>query len=443
MGKIREIIANLYQIDLEREPRFTYWLVTVLRFLNELRNQFIKDTVIVRASGMAYTTLLAIVPLVVVFFSVFTAFERFGEYREQIQQWIFSQVIPARTDELLAYINTFAANTKALGVLSTIVLFITAILLFDNIETNINALWKVEKRRSFIKRFMTFTNVLFWGPILIALSFYASGKIRAFAEANPLLGISILQRFFLGIFPWLFSVFAFFFMLMVIPNTRVKWRSALLGGAIGATIWELAKVGFTHTTARSLTYNAIYGSLAVVPIFLVWLYLTWIIVLLSVEISYVDHNFHALVLHRAFAKPSARERHHLAVRLFLTVAQAFYENREPPTIDELEERFNIPSEIAAEIAAHLLEVDLLRTTDLENDRIGYLPSRSLDQMKFGNVAAAIYQNSELAEPEKGLDEFDTLIGAILVEGEKAAGQVYNRMTVLDLVSAKGSLKEKA
>jgi membrane protein len=435
MGKTRDVLRNLYTIDATKQPWMWRAALNLLRFLNELLTQFVRDTLVVRASGMAYNTLLAIVPLVAVFFSVFTSFERFAAYKGEIQDWLFKQIIPARTDEIVNYINQFTANTKALGLLSTALLFVTSILLFDNIETNFNAVWKTASRRSLLQRFLAFTSVILWGPVLIALSFYGSGKVWAFINGNPLLEISFIQRLLMNVLPWFFSVFAFFLMLSVIPAARVKKQSALVGGVVGATIWEIAKVGFTRTTAKSITYNALYGSLAVAPIFLVWLYLTWIIVLLALEVAYVHHNFAALVLRRAFAKPSARERLHLAVRIFAMVADAFHKGSPPPTVVAIEERFKVPSELTGEIVEQLRQAGLLRTTELGREDVGYLPGRSLESVKLGQVAAAAYANGQGAETEKGLDAIDRAVSTILEKGETAAGDVYGRTTFLALIES--------
>jgi len=417
MSRWRELLHRLYTSDLRDRSLVVRALRGLFRFLVELWGQFNNDTVIVRASGMAYTTLLAIVPLVAVFFSVFSTFKQFAQYKETVQKWLFSQVVPARTDEITQYIEQFTSNTSALGLFSTAVLFITAILLFDNIEQNFNALWHVESSRSYTRRFMTFTSVLLWAPILIALSFYITLKIRTYLAANFLGGLVERSLFLL---PWVISVLAFFLLLKVVPATRVKWRSAMLGGAFGGTIWEVAKWGFTKTIAGSIQYNAIYGSLAVIPIFLVWLYLTWIIVLLAVEVSYVHHHYRLLVLRRTFVRPSPRERIHSALRLFVAIARAFHRGRRPPTADDLFDTLSMPSEFIAEQLRMMVRIGLLRTTDLPRDRLGYLPGRSLSSTSLGEVATAVYRELPVAQSPAANASFYPEMSAALDRGEALA-----------------------
>lgn len=428
MSRWRESLHRLYVSDLQDRSATIRSLRGVYRFLVELWTQFNKDTVIVRASGLAYTTLLAIVPLVAVFFSVFSTFEQFGQYKETVQKWIFSQIVPARTDEISRYIEQFTSNTSALGLFSTAILFVTAILLFDSIEQNFNALWHVEKSRGFTSRFMTFTSVLLWAPILIALSFYITIKIRSYLAANFIGGLIDHSLFLL---PWVVSVLAFFLLLKVVPALRVKWRSAMLGGLLGGAVWEVAKWGFTQTVAGSIQYNAIYGSLAVIPIFLVWLYLTWIIVLVAVEVSYVHHNYRLLVLRRTFNRPSPRERVHSAVRLFALIARAFQRGETPPTAGDLFEKLSLPSEFIDELLRMMVQVGLLRPTELPRDRVGYLPGRSLSPATLSEVVATVYREAPAAPDASS----ETALGAALAQSEAAAAECLLNFDLLALLEA--------
>jgi len=430
MVNVRSFFQNLYKHDVGGMQRWGRMLVIVMRYFNELRHRFASDAVVVRASGMAYSMLLAIVPLVIVFFSIFSALFA-EEMKTAVQQWLVTQIMPANPDTLIEYLNKFTSNTKALGVFSSLALLITAVLLFDNIEKNFNALWNVARRRSLLRRFMAFTMVLVWGPVLIALSFYTSGRLRAFLASYNLLDLSLL-RFLLGIFPWMISVAAFVLMLYVIPATKVRFRSALIGGVVGGTIWEVAKIGFSHWVARSITYSALYGSLALIPIFLVWLYLTWIIVLLSVEVSYVHQNYKSLVLNRVFAKISPRDRLHLTLRIFTCIAEAFYRGAHPPDADDLADRFVVPLELVEDLLQTLESKGLLVRTEPEEDRVGYLPGRTLANLTLAQVLGAVYQDQEGGDLGN-VDQVDSLVRDTLQLGERAAAQVFAERNFLDLL----------
>ncbi|HPM76473.1 MAG TPA: YhjD/YihY/BrkB family envelope integrity protein [bacterium] len=272
--------------------------------------------------------------------------------------------------------------------------------------------------------------------MLIALSFYTSGRIRATIDASEVLEIGLLSRLVFGIVPWLLTVFAFFLMLYVIPATKVKMKSALIGGLIGGTLWEFAKVGFSNYVARSITYNAIYGSLALIPFFLVWLYLTWIIVLLSVESSYVHHNFRSLILHRVFTNLSLHDRLHLSMRLFTAIARRFHEGGEPYTAVELADRYAMPFELVEDLIELFVEQGLLARTDLKNDRTGYLPNRSLDALMVKDVFRAAYLQRNEGVDLENTDEVDKVVGTMVQQGEMEAFGSFGDRTVLEIVTRK-------
>ncbi len=430
MVDVRSFFRDLYKHDVEAMRRRSRILVIVTRYFNELRHLFVKDTVVVRASGMAYTTLLAIVPLIAVFFSIFSALFA-EEMRGAVQQWLITQIMPANPDTLLEYLNKFTANTKALGVFSSIALVFTSVLLFDNIEKNFNALWHVARQRSLLRRFMSFTMVLVWGPVLIAGSFYTSGRLRAYLAAYSLLDSSLL-RLLLAILPWMITVAAFVLMIYVIPATKVHLRSATIGGLVGGTIWEFAKVGFSHWVSRSITYSAVYGSLALIPIFLVWLYLTWIIVLFAVEVTYVHQNYRSLVLHRVFARLSPRDRLHLTVRIFADIAQAFFRGTPAPDADELADRFVVPLELVEDALQSLERKGLVVRTERDKDQVGFVPGRSLANLTPAQVIEAVYQEDEGGELDN-LSELDSLMRSTMAQGEKAAADVFAQRSFLDLL----------
>jgi membrane protein len=201
---------------------------------------------------------------------------------------------------------------------------------------------------------------------------------------------------------------------------------------VGGTIWEIAKIGFSHWVARSITYSALYGSLALIPIFLVWLYLTWIIVLVSVEVSYVHQNYKSLVLNRVFAKISPRDRLHLTLRIFTCIAEAFYRGARPPDADDLADRFVVPLELVEDLLQTLESKGLLVRTEPEEDRVGYLPGRTLANLTLAQVLGAVYQDNEGGDLGN-VDQVDSLVRDTLQLGEQAAAQVFAERNFLDLL----------
>jgi membrane protein len=177
-------------------------------------------------------------------------------------------------------------------------------------------------------------------------------------------------------------------MYLVIPFTRVQMKSALLGAAIGSVLWELGKNVFANSVGQSVRYSTIYGSLAVIPIFLIWLYITWIIVLLGLEIAFTHQHFAALVRSEAAGDRDECDRVATGLQLFTLVAQRFHEGKDPPTSDELSRRFLVATGSVDSHLDRLEKAGLARRVAIGSGREGVVPARSLGEIQVAEVIAA-------------------------------------------------------
>ena len=416
------------------KPATMQRLASLARFASEVNAQSRSSTILVRASGIAFNSLLAIVPLMVLFFSLFAAFQGFAQYRDQVQQWLFEQVVPARSADVLSFLEQFSERTKAVGVFSLLMLVVTSILLFDNVEKNVNAIWKIQKKRSVAQRLMIFTSVLLWGPILLTMSFISSSKIRLFGSSNSPTQIAVLEEIIFGVMPWVLTVVAFSLLMAVIPYTRVKWRSVLLGGIVGGTMWELAKLAFTYVIADFFGENPLYGSLVAFPIFLLWLYVTCAVVLFAAVVTYVAHNYESLILRRTSLRPSCRERIRLAVRMYFAVARGFLNGDQALGAKELEKLFGASSDVGEEILTNLVQTGLLATSELDDGRQRYFPAKSLAMHSLQDVALAAYHEGKPFATDESVDASDSVVVSHLHEAERVAGEILGRQTMLALLT---------
>ncbi len=382
---------KLFHMDLSESPLWKKFLIRFLQFVIQLFEQFSKDQCATRASGLAYASLLAFVPLVAVTFSLFTSFSAFSEMKEGIQSQLFNFFIPAKGGEILNYINQFAANTKTLGVVGTVFLMITAIMLFQNIEKSINGVWRIEKQRKFITKFVIFTSVLIWGTVFIGASFYITGKVKSLMAVEHLLEIGIVSRIFFWLFPMALSVLAFILVMLLVPNTKVRWQSAAVGGATGGILWEMAKGAFAHYAAKSVNYSVIYGSLALVPIFLVWLYLTWIIVMLATEATYVYQHFESLNRMKTHGIMRGRQRLLMSLQIYLLIAARFFKGEKPVDTEEIIRRFALATHQAKELLDDFMAKGLISLVD--EPKSGFMPSQTLDEMPATHLVTRIFNSA--------------------------------------------------
>jgi len=374
----------------------------LLRLLFALLDQCGRDKLLIRASGLAYASLLALVPLVAVLFSMFAAFKAFEGIRERAQELLFSLLLPIHQDEIVTYVNQFTDNARTLGLVGSIVLLFTAVLLLDNIESNFNDIWHVRRKRSILSKLTAYTSVLVFGTIFLGASVSVSAQIKAMIVRGSRIDPGFLDTIYAWFFPFLLTLLAFLVLFQIVPYTRVRFRSALVGALTAGILWEGGKYLFAVSIGSSVRYSAIYGSIAVIPIFLIWLYITWLIILFGLEVSYTHQYRAALAGTSALAESALADRLSLTLRLFLRIAGAFKRGESPPTADELAGGFSVSLVMAEEQLGKLDDAGLLRRVAGGSPNEGLVPSRSLHEIAVSEVIRAVFSDvggrAEDAEP---------------------------------------------
>lgn len=424
---------SLRQIDPDSLPRFKRWVHRPALFVTALLDQCGHDKLIIRASGLAYASLLAAVPLVAVLLALFVAFAAFDEVEQRLREVVLSQLLPARQEEILGYLQQFTSNTRSLGLVGFVLLVITAILLLDNIESNFNEIWHVSSRRSLVSKITAYTSVLVFGSVFLGASLSISARIKAALFAGTRPELPLLSRFGSSLLPLGLTFVALLMMYLVIPHSRVRLPCAVSGAALAAVLWEVAKNVFANTVGESVQYSTLYGSLAAIPIFLVWLYLSWIIVMLGLETAYTHQHFAVLARYRAVEDPTPRDRVALALKLFLVVAERYQSGQPPPTFDELARRFLVPLRWVETHACRLAEAGLVaQVSSGDSTADALLPSRPLDDIRISDVFAAVWDGRLPRRPTG--DTVETAVDELVNRLRTAGDEVVGRTSVRDFLS---------
>ncbi|MGB0467255.1 MAG: virulence factor BrkB family protein [Pontibacterium sp.] len=256
----------------------------VIRFLRYLIQQFIANKGVLNAAALTYTTLFAVVPLMTVSYAVLAAVPSFQGVGEQLQGWIFSNFVPATGAVVQDYLSNFAGQARNLTAVGVALLAVTAIMMMKNIEAAFNRVWRVSEPRKGLSSFLLYWAVLSLGPVLIGLGLVVTSyiaSISVISSATELVGKARL----LSILPMLLSGAAFTLLYAAVPNCRVPLKNALYGGFVVAVLFETAKRGFALFVTQFPSYELIYGAFAAVPLFLVWIFISWIIILLGAELT--------------------------------------------------------------------------------------------------------------------------------------------------------------
>ncbi|MBT1066047.1 virulence factor BrkB family protein [Bowmanella sp. Y26] len=248
-----------------------------------------QDRITVTAGHLAYVSLLSLVPFIMVFFTILSAFPAFGSARGDLEAFIFSNFVPHAGGVVQKYVAEFVGNASQMGAVSILFLVVVALMLISNVDKTINHIFRTSSDRRAIFTFAIYWMVLTLGPMLIgsglAISSYLVG-LAAFAEDyTP--GITTVL---LKMVPFITSMGAFFILYMVVPNRAVRARHAFAGAFLATCLFELSKKGFALYVASFPSYQVIYGALAAVPILFVWIYLSWIVVLLGAEFTVQVEN---------------------------------------------------------------------------------------------------------------------------------------------------------
>lgn len=263
-------------------------LKTVLSFARQVYLQFCMDNCPMRAAALAFTSLLSITPLMTVSFTVMTAFPLFRQLGAQLQDFVFQNFVATSAQIVQEHLQSFAGQAMNLSATGIIFLVVTAVLMIFNMEQAFNAIWRVKRSRKGIPAFMMYWGLITFLPILIGISFAISSYVFSLPLIEGTTETLGLRKPILTSFPYLLTFIAFTVLYITLPNCKVLVRHAAFGGAVATIMFELAKYAFGLYVVNFPTYELLYGTLAAIPIFLVWIYLSWLIILFGAVVAHVS-----------------------------------------------------------------------------------------------------------------------------------------------------------
>jgi membrane protein len=392
------------------------------RFLYRLVYEYFSDDCLVRAASLSFTTLLSLIPLLVVSFSIYSGFGGFEEYMVEVRRKLFEFANPGTIEQMDDFWNSLMLSREkaaALGVIGLVALMIPAWALFNSVEVSFNKVWNVSRSRTFREKIGYYTIYLVWIPLLIALSIYLTDQLRDFFEiGTDADSSSIFQRFWTFSLPFLLTWIAFFLAYKVIPHRAVPWLAALIGALVGGLLWELAKVGYDYYIGQVSSFQQIYGALGAIPLFLLWLYYTWAIVLLGAEISYIVAHPTAW---KSRQENIQRYGLYFAIRFLKSAAERFETNKPPLRLQDLSKKANADEDTALEILQCLVDAGLLlRSADR---RKGYSLGRSAGRINLQDISEALQGNIYSVPDGAKEQKVNEVLANIREEHQKLLSQI--------------------
>ncbi|WP_239027776.1 YhjD/YihY/BrkB family envelope integrity protein [Geomonas subterranea] len=358
---------------------------------------------LLRATALSFTTLLSLVPLLALAFSVLKGLGA----QNRLVPLILKQVT-AGNEEVVNRVISYIGNTNmgSVGAIGLAALLFTAISMLGSIEEAFNVIWGVPETRTFYRKFSDYLSVLVSAPLLLL----AATSITTTLSSKWLTGwimewtyLGDLFLFTLGLTPYLVVWIAIFLLYVFMPNTRVRFDSALIGAVLAGTLWQFAQWAYIHFQVGAGNYNAIYGTLAALPILMVWIYVSWIIVLFGMEVVAAHQNRGTFRRDIRGREISHELRELVALAALRHVAEAFYRGEPPWGEHHLAAKLGVPLRIVRSTLEHLRDQGFIVMAG--EGRGSYYPARDLDQVSIADVllslrrrgASAAIAGEELAE----------------------------------------------
>ena len=378
--------VDIWEIKTEGEFHPKLLVLEVLKKLILAVRFFTAKRVMSHAAALTYSTLLAIVPILAVVFAIARGFG----YSKYIEVWFrdaFSSQ-PQAAEVIIGFVNSYLVHTKSGVFLGVGLLFMlyTVLMLVSNVEQTFNEIWQVKKQRSLFRTFTDYVAMLFLFPILIVLasglSIFMATLTDGFTEAML---IGPMMRFVMELFPYVLMSVLFIALYVFMPNTHVRVRSCIVPGILAGVAMQLLQVAYIHSQIWMSSYNAIYGSFAALPLFMLWVQISWTICLFGAELCYTNQNLDFYAYDTRTSDISHRYRMLLCAMLMSHICKRFEKGLKPYTINELRNVTQVPIRIVNDLIYEMVDAGLLveLSPDEKGDVSRFMPAQSLDQLSMG------------------------------------------------------------
>ncbi len=367
----------------------------LLQFVVLTGRDFLNDQCVLRASALTYATLLAIVPLLALMFSLLKGLG----VQNTLEPIILAQVAVGSEEvvqRILAYIDN--VNVGRLGAFGLVALIVTVLALLSNIEKSFNRVWGVAETRPLRRRFADYLSVITVGPVLLLAAISMTSGLKSQALVRHLMETAYLGElviFLFNVLPYLAMWAVFSGLYIFMPNARVSLRAAVVGGIVGGSLWQIAQWGYISFQVGIGKFNAIYGTMAALPVFMVWIYVSWVIVLLGLEVAYVSQFRKNLSL-RSSPDMNWASREGGALAIIIRCSRSFLAGEKAPRIEDLCTDLQLSPRLLAPLVRDLVRLGFLSeiTDTLSGADVAYQPALSPERMMVSGVLEALHGDGE-------------------------------------------------
>lgn len=364
------------------------WIYSLQRFFTEKR--------LLWAASLTYTTIFSLIPLLSVLFFVFNAFGSLADIKNMVQPYIYKTLAPWAQEKVITILNDLVNNIdfSTIGIFSASLLIVSVFLLLFEIEYALNEIWLIQKKPSTLSRAAIYWALLTIGPVLIALSLFLFVTLQAYIPLKIIETYVSAHGVTLLSYILIWSAFTIIYFLM--PGTPVSFSSALFGGVFAATLWKLSGIAFSIYTSRFFFYYPkIFGSLAAIPLFLLWIFLCWILFLFGAELTFMHQNRRFYVNSYKIPVLQGITRELYTLVIFLFIAKEYLKQAKPVPLKIIAVELKIPHHIVHELMESMIRHGML--IESIQPKSCFIPAKPLDKMMLGDVRSIIHQATTVQE----------------------------------------------
>lgn len=435
-GRLLDLFFIRELVDIKGLRRF---YVRWTRIIAIAIREFIKDNCTLRASALTFVTLVSIVPVLAFASSIGKGLGFHKNLKEFLMKKLISGLgidtegagsqITLVLERIFDYVDR--TNFQTLGAIGTIMLIYLVIRLFGSIENSFNDIWGVTQQRTLLRKFSDYLSIVVVFPLFVLLAATGTAALTSHKFLfilEGLGGVGILLKMLLRYAPYLFLWIAFIAVYMVMPNTKVKFSSALVGGIIGGTSWQFAQLVYFHFQVSISRYNAIYSTVAALPIFLIWLQLSWMVLLFGAEFVFAYQMVESYRFVGTEKLAGCRASAVYALSIVRMIARNFVEGRRPLGLKQFSDALGVKSEIIKPVIANLIEKEIIY--DVSGNGSSYLLSMAPDKLSTLKVINAVTGD---LKSEIDVDRISPDIYKFYEDLEETLNSKYKNHTIRDLL----------
>jgi membrane protein len=422
--KIKYVAEDIWRVPLGELPKGKTFLIREIRILVLAFKGFREDKVQLRASALTFNTLLSIIPVAAIAFGIAQSFgfeerleieiQKALEGQEEVMNWILQT-----TENFLQ-----SSSSGFIAGIGLVILLWSVMQVLNHIEKSFNHIWQIKKSRPWIRKFADYLSIMIVAPVFIALSgsvtVYLNTKMSSISENALVLNtIKPALVFLLKVAPYVIMWLVLTMLYMVMPNTRVKFKSAFVAGVIAGTLFQLVQMLYINGQVGVTRYSTIYGSFAAFPLFIVWMQISWLVVLMGAEISFANQNVNRYEFEYESQNLNSYQKRIVTLQILNIIVKRFNAGDNPVSASELSKSIQIPVRLARDLLYNLNAAGLITEINIEKPRERlYQPAMDTGRMTMEYILSKIDKVGGEDIPVKQTNEYRKLNHIIAEFGNK-------------------------